>query len=811
MWWRINSFEIPVDGGGRTSISDFTNIDPYLIWHFLIRRPAEPSESNASKEDRTGILVEFSDAPRALRTLGILPPSSVVPGDAIKFTDIVLTQFNYIRSNKESTRFISILVGPKKLIDLLRESASPNSGVLRLELSETRRRYEGGTATTGGKNSYLQRNDQYSTNDYQKLLSFRIGKQVFGFSLIRKTSTIGKDRPLPLVCVVDDRCNFASATLLLGDQSRVKSIWMQGQSLEQTKNVNEANEANPGLWKEAGIQPADAAAGKKPDSPIELVGGATYGWVMEPEMASAGTGQSSRQGQKAERESEPEAYRKARYNHPTRRWSHGSAVLDLVAAGEVWGTRSPGQWWAPKKWPRSVAPPRVCFVQLPSETIEDTSGGSLASHVLDGIHHALESAQPNQQVIVNVSYGTHSGAHDGTSMFECAVAELLEFYDGKAEAQGKTLHVVLPAGNSHLWRCHASQWLCEGKTASVRELRWKVLPDNPDDSFLELWLPFDAKVALHIQAPDGQYLDLNLGESEGTREVNGQVHVLVPTGRQAEPETYAAAVIAPLRVPQSQSRRMVLVVVRASLPVAAKRPEQPLIPRPEKERGQHGIWTIRLQKPEGASPLRFDAWVQRADAAPGRGPRDRGYLGRQSYLLETKDCGDVTDGNGDIDQRCTMNGIATLKHDRLYVIGAMRRSDGSISHYSAGGPNAGCDKRFDGPDWVVPADESFNNAGLLTTGVLSGSRQRVPGTSMAAAAFTRLLYEHLARRPSADDLCGPPPDHPTRLPNVACGAPQHADPMHRGECVRLMPTNVDGTLDFPCAAGSSPPSCKRPA
>ena len=51
--------------------------------------------------------------------------------------------------------------------------------------------------------------------------------------------------------------------------------------------------------------------------------------------------------------------------------------------------------------------------------------------------------------------------------------------------------------------------------------------------------------------------------------------------------------------------------------------------------------------------------------------------------------------------------------------------------------------RVCGPDVVTMADDSLNVPGLLVGGVLSGSRVRIAGTSVAAALFTRLLHHHM--------------------------------------------------------------------
>jgi len=155
----------------------------------------------------------------------------------------------------------------------------------------------------------------------------------------------------------------------------------------------------------------------------------------------------------------------------------------------------------------------------------------------------------------------------------------------------------------------------------------------------------------------------------------------------------------------------------------------------------------------------------------------------------------------------TLNGIATARHDRLFVVGALEREDGRISPYSSAGPASGLGDacggighphghdRTCGPDWVVAADESRRRKGLLVQGVLSGARQRVSGTSMAAATFTRHLWEHLNAGKDLAAFCGPSPHDDPAPTKVPAEAPEYAPDFCRGEMHRMAPTRPDGALD----------------
>lgn len=451
------------------------------------------------------------------------------------------------------------------------------------------------------------------------------------------------------------------------------------------------------------------------------------------------------------------------------RWSHGSAVLDLVAGERAWvGTAATGPHWVD----RVERPRNLHFVQLPIPTVQDTSGGSLAGCALDAIHSAIDAADPGQHVIVNLSYGTHSSGHDATSIWDTGLRELLDLHDGaKAGSQRKTLHVVVPAGNSHLLRCHASAHFSRPGDRVV--WRWQVMPDNDEDSYLELWLPEDRDLRwrVRVTAPDGSCEDL---DSAGLR--------WWPAVDDAK--RIGAALIWPALPAQSRRGGMVLLACGPTLRSADTRASVRAlfsdagVPAPQ---AQHGIYTIELTLLAGQPTSSVHLWAQRSDNAPGRIRQLRGHAGRQSRLLEVRD----EPQGAPVDPRFTLNGIATVKHDRLYVIGAMRKMDSGLCSYSGAGPNRLDDKRSTGADWVLPADESLNQPGVLMRGLLSGARLRVPGTSIAAAAFTRVLYEHLSANPAASALAGTCPARPTREVDPAPrGSPMRADPWLRGETVR---------------------------
>ena len=97
----------------------------------------------------------------------------------------------------------------------------------------------------------------------------------------------------------------------------------------------------------------------------------------------------------------------------------------------------------------------ACRFSLRAGPPATAPAGGLPIHVLDGLRYILDRATSlapprGVPVVVNLSFGHIAGPHDGSSMLERAIHELIEAYRRAAR-----LEVVVAAGNSLLSRCHA--------------------------------------------------------------------------------------------------------------------------------------------------------------------------------------------------------------------------------------------------------------------------------------------------------------------------------------------------------------------
>ncbi len=400
-----------------------------------------------------------------------------------------------------------------------------------------------------------------------------------------------------------------------------------------------------------------------------------------------------------------------------RRAAHGTHVMDLACGG---GPR-----------PAPGARPIVA-VQLPTETTADTSGATLGPQVFNGLAYIIDRAESIAidagtgplPVVVNVSYGLIAGPHDGSSLLEEAIDELLESCDDRAPVR-----VVLPAGNNYLSRCHACFSIPGG---GRQELRWRVQPDDWTESHLEIWLPKGADVMVTVIAPDGDATNPFSFSAAQQLIIDGQV--------VGEASYYP---------PGAAGRR---ALVRLSLAPTGW-------PAGDKVLAPAGLWRIVLVNGDKAAVPEVQAWIQRDDTPLGYRRR-----GRQSHFDDPAyarfdDGGRAIEDDNDprtaasyVKRNGSLNAIATGKHP--IVVGAQRRSDWKPASYSGAGPVVRPPGRGnpnpDGPEAMTVSDDSPSHFGIRAAGSRSGSSVAMQGTSVAAPQIARWVAEELAQGRAGD-------------------------------------------------------------
>ncbi|MFN2397745.1 MAG: S8 family serine peptidase [Gemmatimonadaceae bacterium] len=257
-------------------------------------------------------------------------------------------------------------------------------------------------------------------------------------------------------------------------------------------------------------------------------------------------------------------YRALRY-HPAeadsnRNGSHGSHTGDTVAGNGRGGG------------PSGVAPEAsIVFVHMATESISDRPLENLGDSVrlLEGIDF-IRRVAGRRPFVVSASLGRHSGPHDGSTLAELAVDQML--------ASRPDSLVCFSAGNYRGKGTHATKRLYRG---DVHTLRIIVDPGDLTAGEIELWYDPPARYAVRLETPDGI------------------ASPWVPLARRADLKKdgfTVARIYHRERDPQNKSNFADLFVAAGVVP---------------------GEWRLLIRvdvaPPEGSV---FHAWIERDDACP---------------------------------------------------------------------------------------------------------------------------------------------------------------------------------------------------
>jgi hypothetical protein len=456
---------------------------------------------------------------------------------------------------------------------------------------------------------------------------------------------------------------------------------------------------------------------------------------------------------------EDEVYQRAGLNdftfdsHKTAAWrlSHGTHVMDLACGFDS----------------TKVGDDRpIVVVQLPARVTADTSGADLRPYAAEAIDYILSCADRIAQargvailpVVINLSYGTIGGPHDGTSSFE----RFIDRRVAQRKARGSTLDVVIPSGNSHLSRCHAE--IAFANPGASADLPWRIQPDDQTPSFLDLWLPprsaaGASRIKLSVQPPGGT---MSPPIDEGSN--------ALLEWRDASGNVYCQVHYTFFPPPTARGRFRIRTRPTATLDSSTH-----VAPA--------GVWTIRLENKSLAPREPVQAWIQRDESLYGHPLR-----GRQSYfddpLYERYDDGgrpvEIDRTRSLVRRARLLNSLATGRD--TVVVGGYVRESRTPCRYSAAGP-ASLPKGAQrpprvGPDALIVSDDSLPHDGVLAAASRSGGAVAMNGTSVAAPQIARWLAEQRANgvttrgvdlvqaRAKADEqsnvLPGPPRPPPER-------------------------------------------------
>ncbi|NNU78984.1 hypothetical protein HMH01_00905 [Halovulum dunhuangense] len=363
----------------------------------------------------------------------------------------------------------------------------------------------------------------------------------------------------------------------------------------------------------------------------------------------------------------------------------------------------------------------LIFVQLPHVVTGDTSGASLAPHVISALDYIEDRADRiaaalgcgRLPLVINLSYGGTGGPLDGTGFLERRMDAFLE----RRNRRGTCTAILLPAGNAHLSQGHArigtdTHFTGPGRTET---LSWKIQPSDHSDSFIEIWTPREApgnRLEVALTTPGGApgpFLPAIAGQA---------VTLPGPDGPVAR--ISYRYVGGPTR--------------RGCFTIAVAPTDNPGRPGP---RAPAGVWTVTLRDTGLPAGSHVDAWILRDDEVPGH-DNDA----RQSRFVDPRHgkahCPVIAQG--------LQSAIATGR--RTIVVGGFVDRSGHVARYSAGGATNTDDRP--GPDALTVSDASRVHPGVISAGVLSGSRMPVSGSSVAVPQITRAVADAFAKGEQPD-------------------------------------------------------------
>lgn len=406
--------------------------------------------------------------------------------------------------------------------------------------------------------------------------------------------------------------------------------------------------------------------------------------------------------------------------------SHGSHVMDLAAGprtllAQIVGV--PPNPDAPPSWAAAgdaASKAALVAVQLDYQTVSDTSGGSLNVHVLDGLMYILSRCTQKAEVVVNVSFGTLAGPHDGTSLLEAAMDQLIALRNG-------SLQITLAAGNSYQQRTHANLTL---EPAACEVLDWQILPDDTTQNFLEIWIEQDRQgVEISVSPPNGGWLPpLKIGEGS------------MWTGGGASP---VCALIYPKRVATGERGTCALLAVAPTFAFDANCATAP-----------SGKWRVKLTN-TGSAQVTIDAYVERDDMVVGTRTGARQSHFEDARYDSSGNPGSFVDHPGNpspIRRSGNFNSVATGQ--RTVSVGGLRMVGSKWAHYSPQQPDPDAQrKRRPGvtntPDTEQISDESPVLQGVNGAGTRSATVVRLRGTSAASPLAARALVNSATSAPEA--------------------------------------------------------------
>lgn len=372
-------------------------------------------------------------------------------------------------------------------------------------------------------------------------------------------------------------------------------------------------------------------------------------------------------------------------------------------------------------------------------------------HVLDALRYAVQRTAATANVVVNLSYGTLAGSHDGSSRLERAIDALIQERRNENKLHGRgSFNVVVPAGNAYNLNCHARLQVASDGLA---RLPFMVAPDCRHDTFLELWYSGSDTVSVAIQPPSEPSSLSVVGGNQVAVWRNAMYDREAPALTIANVRAVSASVDMDGR---SVQNHVVLVAINPTASLSGVATQQhtkdhSIYGATETEESRTrsrplapaGIWELHITS-SSQTGVQVDAWIERSDVVMGELRK-----GQQASFLAPLQQDDQMPYSTDqpVTKSATLNSfghgrnvivaggaISNLeRHDSLH-----NESSWDIAPYSGEGPRR-MEVRGDLPSDFALSDEGWSLPGVLAAGNRSMAFARRNGTSVAAPSIARKM------------------------------------------------------------------------
>lgn len=345
--------------------------------------------------------------------------------------------------------------------------------------------------------------------------------------------------------------------------------------------------------------------------------------------------------------------------------SHGTHVMD-IACGNGRATGNPG-----------VAPGAdIIFVHIDGDNGGQKHTYGNARNLMEATDYIFQKATTlGRPAVINISLGTHSGPHDGTTPVERWFDQLL---------QSPNRAIVVSAGNSWRHRSHA-MGVATLETSAL--LPWIVRPGDPTDNEVEIWYAGVHSLTVTLVGPDGmEVATIPRGHTQ---------RLFDNTGKEV------ITIIHNELVASNGDHQINIWLDKALAPTGT----------------EPTIWQIILRT-ESAVAVPFHAWIERNDTEHNTPSFFHPSVVSTSHTLSSISCGEFTIAVGS------------------YIAGD---SDKGISAFSSAGPTrdgkAKPEVSAPGQHVTTPPED----VGILAAESRTNGATRKAGTSMAAPHITGLI------------------------------------------------------------------------